>query len=188
MTTAKASSLTLMGHLLELRSRLLKCVLAVVITTIVSFVFANQIFHVLTRLAAGYSLIYIDMTEMFSIYMQVCIAAGIALAMPYLVYQIIMFVFPALSRQEKKYVLIVVPWIFLMFIGGVVFSYFVLLPPGLRFLFTFASDIATPQIRIGSYITVVTRLMLAAGIMFELPVVTTFLGPFGSYHFGMAGQ
>lgn len=179
MAVPKKNNLTLMGHLQELRSRLMKCVLAVVITTAASFVFANQIFQVLTTPAAGYPLIYIDMTEMFSIYMQVCIAAGIASAMPYLVYQVIMFIFPALTKPEKKNILIAIPWIFLMFIGGVVFSYFVLMPPGLKFLFTFGNNIASPQIRIGSYITVVIRIVLAAGIIFELPVITTFLARLG---------
>ncbi len=97
MATPKQKNLTLIGHLQEMRGRLLKCVAAVVVTTAVSFVFANQIFHILTQPAAGYPLIYIDMTEMFSIYVQVCLAAGIALAMPYLVYQVIMFIFPGLT-------------------------------------------------------------------------------------------
>jgi sec-independent protein translocase protein TatC len=179
MAAIKKNKLTLLGHLEELRNRLLKCALMVLITTTLSFVFADQIFQFLTRPSAGYPLIYIDMTEMFSIYMQVCIIAGIALAMPYLLYQVIMFIFPALTVQEKKYILIVIPWIFLMFISGVVFCYFILIPPGLKFLFNFGTNIASPQIRIGSYITVITRLVLVSGIMFELPVVTTFLARLG---------
>jgi sec-independent protein translocase protein TatC len=66
-----------------------------------------------------------------------------------------------------------------MFLGGVAFSYFVLLPPAIRFLFSFGSNIATPQIRIGSYIDVVTRLMFITGCIFELPVATTFLAKLG---------
>ncbi len=176
---AKGKQLSFMGHILELRNRLFKSVIAVIITTIISFVFADQIFRVLTRPAAGYTLIYIDMTEMLGIYMKVCLTAGIALAMPYLVYQVVMFIFPALKPQEKKYVMAIIPWVFLMFIGGVLFSYFVLLPPSVKFLFTFGSEFATPQIRIGSYITVVTRVVLATGCIFELPVVSTFLARLG---------
>ncbi|MDP2932084.1 MAG: twin-arginine translocase subunit TatC [Chloroflexota bacterium] len=129
--------------------------------------------------AGGIKLIYIDMTEMPGIYMKVCLAAGIALAMPYLVYQVIMFMAPTLTPKEKRCVLLVLPWVFLMFAGGVAFSYFVLMSPAVRFLLTFGDNIAIPQIRIGSYITVVTRVILATGGIFELPVVSTFLARLG---------
>ncbi len=66
-----------------------------------------------------------------------------------------------------------------MFIAGVAFSYYIMLPPAINFLLTFGSNIAIPQIRIGSYITVATRVMLAAGIIFELPVISTFLARLG---------
>ena len=90
-----------------------------------------------------------------------------------------MFVSPALSWREKKYIYLALPWITFMFIGGVAFGYFVLLPPALKFLITFGSDIATPMIKIGNYISLVTRLLVALGIVFEIPVVITFLSRLG---------
>ena len=66
-----------------------------------------------------------------------------------------------------------------MFLGGVVFGYFVLIPPATTFLLTFGSDIATPQIKIGNYISIITRLLLAIGLVFEMPVVITFLARIG---------
>jgi sec-independent protein translocase protein TatC len=181
MKNNKNNNLSILGHLSELRSRLIKCVIAVVITSIAAFVFSDQIFHVLTLPASytGINLVYIDMTEMLSIYMTVCLSAGIAVAMPYLVYQILMFVFPALTPPEKKYILMMLPWTAIMFIAGAVFSYYVMLPPSIKFLLTFGSNIAVPQIRIGSYIIVITRVMLAAGVIFELPVISTFLARLG---------
>jgi sec-independent protein translocase protein TatC len=119
------------------------------------------------------------MTEMLSTYMKVALTGGFVLAMPFFVYQIIMFVSPALTRQEKRYVYIAIPWITLMFVGGVAFGYFILLPPAMNFLLTFGSDIATPQIKIGNYITLATRLLVAIGIVFETPVVITFLSRLG---------
>ena len=181
MKPITSKNLTILGHLAELRGRLLKSVIAVLITSIVAFIFSDQIFHILTYPAAGtgVNLVYIDMTEMLGVYMKVCLTAGVALAMPYLVYHILMFVFPALTFMERKYILILLPWIALMFAGGIVFSYYVLIPPAIKFLLTFGSDIAVPQIRIGSYITVVTRVILATGIVFELPVISTFLARLG---------
>ncbi|TET25576.1 MAG: twin-arginine translocase subunit TatC [Dehalococcoidia bacterium] len=171
--------LSLLGHIYELRHRLIKSVIAVLITTVISFIFAKQIFYILILPAGGINLIFIEMTEMISTYMKVSLASGIILAMPYLIYQLIMFVSPALTAREKKYVYIILPWIALMFTAGVLFGYFILIPPATKFLITFGSDIATPQIKIGNYISIVTRLLLAIGLVFEMPVVTTFLSRLG---------
>lgn len=171
--------ISILGHIIELRNRLLKSVIALVITSIISFAFARQIFQILTLPVKGYQLIYIEMTEMIGVYMKVCLISGLVLAMPYLVYQFFMFVAPALTPKEKRYVYIVLPWIFVMFAGGVVFAYYILLPPAAKFLFSFGSDIATPQIKIGNYIGIVARVLLAVGFIFELPVITTFLSRLG---------
>ena len=99
---------TVLGHLSELRHRLIKSVIAVLITTVISFVFAKQIFHILIRpieplLVGGeVNLIYIEMTEMIGTYMKVCLASGIILAMPFLIYQSLMFLSPALKSKEKN--------------------------------------------------------------------------------------
>ena len=171
--------LTILDHLVELRKRLIWSVIAVAITSLVSFIFARQIFDILISPAGNINLIYIEMTEMIGTYMKVCLASGLTLAMPYLMYQFIMFVSPALTSKEKRRVYFILPWIALMFAGGIVFGYFILIPPAAKFLTTFGSDIATPQIKVGNYISVVTRLLLAIGLVFELPVMTTFLARMG---------
>ena len=172
--------LTVLGHLGELRSRLIKSVIAIAIASIVCFILRDYIIHIL-KLPAGadINLQFIEMTEMMGTYMRVSLFGGIALAMPYLAYHGVMFVSPALTRKEKKYVYMILPWIALMFIAGVVFGYFILVPPATKFLLTFGSNVATPQIRVGNYISIITRLLLAIGIIFELPVVTTFLARIG---------
>ena len=171
--------LTVLSHLLELRQRLIKSVIAIAVASVIAFIFYDWIFYILKLPAEGINLIYIEMTEMIGTIMKVCLVTGIILAMPYLVYHGIMFVAPALTPKEKRYVYLILPWIALMFLGGVAFSYFILIPPATRFLISFGSDIATPEIRIGNYIAIVTRLMLAIGLVFEMPVVTTFLSRLG---------
>jgi sec-independent protein translocase protein TatC len=170
---------TIWAHLNELRRRLVICLVAVAVGIVISFVFADQLFKILVWPAKGINLIFIDVTEMLGTYMQVCLVAAIIVAMPVLVYQLIAFVAPALTPREKKYVWIILPFIFLMFMGGVAFSYFVLLPPAMQFLISFGADIATPQIRIGNYVSLIGRLLLATGLIFETPVVTTFLARMG---------
>jgi len=69
----------------------------------------------------------------------------------------------------------VIPWMFLMFLAGVAFGYFLFLPNAITFLTTFANDIAAPMITINSYVSFLTRMLLVLGLVFEMPVVTTFL-------------
>jgi sec-independent protein translocase protein TatC len=175
----KERRLPILGHLAELRTRLTRSALAVLITTVLSFVFYHRIFDVLMRPAGTTQFIAIEMTEMVGVIFRVCLMAGIVLAIPYLTYEFIMFVAPALTPKEKRYVLLAVPWIGLMFVGGVVFGYFVLVPPAMGFLLSFGNDIAVIQPRIGNYINVITRLLLAIGLVFEMPVVSTFLARLG---------
>ena len=170
---------TILGHLRELRQRLVKSAIAVAITTVISFFFFEHIFNFLKVPAGDIELIFIEMTEGLGTFMRVCLVSGIILAMPYLMYHFLMFVTPALTRRERKMVFLILPWIILMFVGGVYFGYQYLIPPATQFLLSFSAGIADPQIRIGNYVTFVTRLLLAIGLAFELPVVTTFLARIG---------
>jgi sec-independent protein translocase protein TatC len=181
--------MTFMGHLLELRQRLIKSAIALFITTIIAFIFAKSIFEFLIAPAPDdISLIYTEMTGFVGPYMKVSLAAGIILAMPVLVYQGIMFISPALTRREKKYVYLTLPWITLMFLGGVAFAYYILLPPATDFLINFqgwspfkstADVIARPEIKIDNYVSIVTRVLVSVGIVFETPVIITFLARIG---------
>ncbi len=180
------NKLTFIGHIGELRHRLLKCVIVLVITIGISFfltepyIFPTLISPVKDLLSANeINFIFTQMTEMIGTYMKVSLAAGIILAMPYLVYQLLMFVSPALTRREKKRVYLLLPWITLMFIVGVAFGYFILIPPATSFLMTFGSNIADPMIKIGNYISIVTRLLVASGAVFETPVIILFLARLG---------
>jgi sec-independent protein translocase protein TatC len=171
--------LSLLGHIVELKKRLLRSAIAVALTTTLSFFFADQIFAFLKAPAGDLSLIFVELTEFISTYMKVCLVSGLILAMPFVTYQLIMFIAPALKRPEKKMLYMVMPWIIIMFAGGALFGYYVLIPPATQFLIGFGSDIAAPQIRVGNYIGFVSRMMLAIGLVFELPVVTTFLARIG---------
>jgi sec-independent protein translocase protein TatC len=166
-------------HLQELRRRLIICLAAVAAGILIAFIFADQLFAILIRPAGNVSLIFVEVTEMLSTYMQVCLIGGIIIAMPVLVYELIAFVSPALNPGEKKSLWIILPFILLMFAGGVLFGYFVLIPPAMQFLLSIGAGIATPQIRIGNYISLVSRLLLAIGLVFETPVITTFLARLG---------
>ncbi len=178
---SKGRHLTLRGHLEELRKRLIWSVIAVVITTGVSFFFADYIFDFFeSRASEDVNLVAIQVTEKVVTYIKVCLYAGVALALPFLVYQAVMFIRPALTRQEKGYLYLLLPGVVLFFATGVAFAYFVFLPPALHFLLQgpWLGDVL-PMISIGDYISVVARLLFAMGLIFEIPLLIYFLTKIG---------
>jgi len=108
-----------------------------------------------------------------------CLTAGFIIAMPFIVYQFFAFLAPALRTSEKRYVYTALPFIGGLFLAGVAFAYYVALPAALNFLLTFGSDIASPEIRISNYINIVTRLLVAVGISFEMPIIIMVLARVG---------
>lgn len=174
--------MTFMGHLVELRTRLIRVSIALVAGVIISFVFRVRIFDILVDPAPDSireQLIIIKMTGGLSIAMKLSLAGGFILAMPVLVHQFIMFVSPALTRREKKYVYLALPWITVLFLGGVAFAYFILVPPATAFLLTFGSEFGSMEPTTEDYISLVTRYIVAVGLVFEIPVIITFLARLG---------
>jgi sec-independent protein translocase protein TatC len=169
--------LPLREHLIELRNRLIKAVLAVIITTGISLTFAEQEVALLVRLAEPHKLIAIEPTEAFTSYLKVAFYTGIAASMPLLVYQLFRFLAPGLTRSEKRAVLISLPGITLFFAMGMVFCYFVVLPSAIGFLLDFGPVESTP--RVSSFLSFVTRFLLAMGIAFETPIIIFMLSRLG---------
>ena len=170
-----APRLSFMDHLRELRNRLMVAIIAVFVGSVVSFIYYKQIFNILEYPARNITFTTVDMMERASAIMTVAIVGGIVLAMPVLLYEGIMFVAPALTRREKKWVFLIIPWIFVMFLGGCAFSFFVLAPWTMNFLNNFGNSVAEYFPRIGNYIGFLSKLVLGIGLLFEMPVLATFL-------------
>ena len=170
---------TLLGHLRELRKRLVRSAIAVVVGVVLCFIFHDWLFYFLQLPARGQAFVIIDITENISTIMLVSFVGGIILAMPVIIYHGVMFATPALTFREKKWILIIIPWIAIMFLGGVAFGYFMLAPWTIWFLTTFGRDIAEPTIRISNYVGFLAKLLLLCGLVFEMPVITTFLARVG---------
>jgi len=164
----------LIEHLEELRERLIKCLIALAITTALSFAFTSWIIRVLIA-PAGIKPVFLRPTEMFVTYFKVALLAGVALAMPVIVYQTVQFVLPGLKGGERTYLRTIVPGATLSFVLGVMFTYFVLLPFSLRYLLTFGGDLVEAKWAIGEYISFVTTLLFWTGVVFETPLVIFFL-------------
>jgi len=176
---SRESKLTLMWHLRELRSCLLRCVVALLIALPVSFYFTQTVLEVLTRPTPGLELVYTEITEMLGTYVKVALYTALALALPFIAYQTVTFVRPALTGREKTYLYLLLPSVLLFFVAGAAFAYFVLIPPAFDFLLAFGTEIAQPMIKVSNYISVLTRLVFWIGICFEIPIVLFFLTKIG---------
>jgi len=177
---AAEAKMPMMRHLKEMKSRVAKSVIVMVITTGLAFAFGEQLLEILKAPApSDIKLIAIELTENLIVFLKISLAGGFVLAMPFLVYQLLAFVSPALTSKEKSYIYRIMPFIAIMFFAGVAFAYFVGLPPALNFLTTFMADQVEPHIRINDYVNVVTRMIIAVGLVFETPVIIMFLARMG---------
>ena len=177
--------LPLGSHLLELRRRMTYCAIVVAATTAVAFVFHQQILRFLMVPAKQFEQtplegpIYTGLAELISIAFKASLLFGIFASLPFVLYQIAMFVSPGLNRKERIYLYTLMPVSLLTFVLGAAFGYFVLFPPMVNFLLNFGNDIAVPAISISSYTNLMISLLFWMGVIFELPVVIFFLAKIG---------
>jgi len=169
--TERDKELSLMQHLGELRTRLMVASFAVLVTTAFSFVFATQIIEILKAPSGVARLVALSPTENFTTYMRVSLFSGLALAMPVLLYEVYAYVDPALRPNERRFLLTLGPFALLLFVGGMAFCYFVLLPSSIQFLINFGSQVIENQLRASEYISFVTTFILAMGLVFEIPII-----------------
>ncbi len=170
-------SMTLIAHLTELRSRLIKSLIAVAVGSVVGYCFIGDIMHYLT-LPAG-KLYYMQPSEAFFTYIKVAIVAGFLLALPVVFYQAWRFFLPALTRKERLVLGLVVPISVLLFFAGLAFSFFLVLPAGIRFFMSFGYGELEALFSINRYFDFVISFVLPFGFVFELPLIITILGKIG---------
>lgn len=169
--------MTLTEHLTELRSRLIKSILAIVIGALGSYFFADILIRYLTEPID--ELVFIKPTEAFFTYIKVSLLAGLIIALPVVLYQFWSFILPALQDREKKYLNILLPVSVILFAVGIAFCFFIVLPLGMRFLLDFGSIDLEPMISISYYISFLTSLILPFGLIFQLPLVINLLVKWG---------
>ena len=168
---APAAEMSLVGHLTELRDRLIRIVLAVAVASIVGFLLGDQIVSILRAPIPGDKpLYYTGLGDAFVIKLKIAIVVGVILAMPVILYQLWAFVAPGLTVDERR---IVRPWIPLalaFFAVGVAIAY-VILPFAAGFLIGFSTADLQPLITAGAYFDFVTTMFLAFGLIMEFPII-----------------
>ena len=174
--------LSLVQHLGELRDRLVVTAIALVATTAIAFFFATQLIRILiipvdcvfiptfTCHEPPTTLISLSPTENFATYFRVALFAGLALAMPVILYEIYAYVDPALLPKERRFIRLMGLPVIGLFLAGMLFCYFILLPNAIKFLINFGDEVIKNQLRAADYISFVTIFILGMGLIFEVPV------------------
>ena len=171
--------MSILEHLGELRDRLIKSVVALLVGTVLSLAFTPRLLEFLIAPMGGKQPISLKPTESIIIYFKVALVAGAVLAMPVIIYQFLMFILPGLTKEERKYLRVIVPGASLLFATGVAFATFVMLPFTIKYLQSFLADIIQPTYSIDYYISFVTTLMFWVGVIFETPLIIAFLARLG---------
>ena len=175
MTDEKQS---LLDHIEELRKTLFKILIGLVVGVVVAAFFVKPILEFLATPIGGLENLHaIEVTESVGVYMRIALLAGFLLALPWIFYQLFRFVGKGLMEKERKTILIAVPFATLMFLGGVTFAYFIMLPASLDFLIGILG--INTMIRVKSYFSFITNLLFWIGISFEMPLIVYVLARFG---------
>ena len=165
-------------HIDELRSRLIKIVIGLVIAIVVSMIFADKLMALLAQPVGGLEALQsIEVTESITAFMRIALLSGAIIASPWIVYQLLAFILPGLESREKRWVFVGLPAIVILFLSGVAFTYFVMLPTAIPVLLTFMNVQTVP--RVSSYIKFITGMMFWVGVAFQTPLLAFLLAKLG---------
>lgn len=189
MTTEEAR-MSFIEHLEELRKRLLRAVLAIVVGFGVCFVFKEKLFEIIAGpviklLPQGSSLVFTGLPDPFFMYLKTAFVAGVFLVLPLVIYQMWLFVRPGLYERERKLAFPFISFAVLLFYAGGAFAYFLVFPAAFKFFLGFQTEALKPMLSIRDYVSLVMILMLAFGAVFETPIVIVLLGLLGVVHSDM---
>jgi sec-independent protein translocase protein TatC len=171
--------MSFLEHLVELRGRLAKSVLALLICSLASFFIAKPILLFLLAPMGEYPVIAPRPTTSIGIFMRIALLSGVVFSTPIITYQLLCFITPGLTRQERRSLYWIIPGITISFLSGATFAYFVMVPAAIPFLLGFLSDIVQPTWMVDEYIPFVLSLVFWVGISFETPLICYFLARLG---------
>lgn len=181
MARTVTDKMSFMEHLGELRQRIVRALIGVLVGLLIAFPFSQAIVDHLARpiQATGNTLVFLAVTEAFWVQMKVALIAGLFFASPVILWQVWSFVSPGLYAHEKKYAGPFVVVGSLLFLGGGAFSLKVVTPYAVQFLLSYSRPGLQPMISIGSYIDFLLKFTLAFGLVFELPLAITLAARMG---------
>ncbi len=182
--TIDESRMSFFEHLEELRTRLIRAVIGILIGFIICIFFKERLYNILADpilvlLPKDSSLVFTSLPDPFFIHLKVAFVVGLFLAFPFVLYQLWLFIKPGLLDHERKLALPTIVIATMLFYGGAAFAYFVVFPAAFSFFLGYETTVLKPMIAIKEYVSLVALLMLAFGAVFETPVLIVFLGLLG---------
>jgi sec-independent protein translocase protein TatC len=167
-----------------LRKRLVRSMIAVGVAFLGCFAFKEELFRIVAQplisvLPQGSYMVYTGLPEAFFTYIKVSFYAGLFVSSPIVLYHIWKFISPGLFPKEKKFVAPFVITSTLLFVGGVCFGYFLVLPSAYKFFLEFTTDFLKPMLSMQEYLSLTLKLLLSFGIIFEIPVFLFFMTKIG---------
>ncbi|MEX1143426.1 MAG: twin-arginine translocase subunit TatC [Anaerolineales bacterium] len=165
-------------HLAALRGHLLRATLALILVAMIAFQYSGVLLNWLAAPIGGLQALQaVDVTEPIGVVMRVTMLSSFALTLPYIAFELLLFIAPGLSRRARLIGLLAIPLVFVLFVVGMLFTYYYLLPPAVNFLLNFM-EIPT-NVRPSSYVGFATGLMFWVGLSFEFPLVSYVLAAMG---------
>ena len=177
----------ILDHFREIKKRLIRYFIFLGIFIVTSLIFFKKIINIFIEPAnkifinSGVegSIVFGRVTEAWGAAARTSIILGFSLSIPFLLYEIIMFLRPGLMGRERFYVYLLIPFCFIFFILGAAFGYFFVIPSALNFLINFGDDIAQPMINIGPLTSLMFSMMFWMGLIFQIPLIMFLLGSLG---------
>ena len=168
---ATEKEMTLLDHITELRKRLFRAVVAVILMTLLASLVVDYVVAWLVKPLGGALVVALSPTEAPMTYFKIALVLGVGASLPYLLYQIYSFIAPGLFVNERKTILFIIPAIMVFFILGALFTLQILVPLSMPVLMGFFGTVVTPQYSLEKYLSFVTMLLLWMGIIFQTPLV-----------------
>jgi sec-independent protein translocase protein TatC len=176
------AEMSFLDHLEELRWRLIYAFIGLIIGTVIAWIFIDYLIEYVLLKPAMDNNIDLQNLRPFGqlfLYVQVAIITGIVISIPNLFYQLWKFISPALRKNERKYIIRIVIFSSFCFIAGIVFAFFIMLPLTFGFAAQFGTDAIKNEFAIDEYMSIIISIMIAAGLIFELPMLSFFLSKLG---------
>jgi sec-independent protein translocase protein TatC len=171
--------MSVFDHLEELRRRIFYSLICLVVSAIACFVFVRPIVQLLEVPAQGIKFLQLAPGEFFFVSFKVAGYTGLLLSSPFILYQIIQFVLPGLTRRERRLILPVMVGSSFLFFGGLVFAYYLLIPAALNFFISYGADVVEQSWSIEKYFEFVLSLLFCTGLAFQIPIIQVLLGALG---------
>nr|QUE28149.1 tatC [Sahlingia subintegra] len=170
------SQMTITEHFQELRQRILLSIIIFIIVTFINFLYIEPIVTFLQLPATGIKFLQLGPGEYFFSTMKIAFYLGLIFSSPFLVYQLILFIIPGLTKKERFIIIPLIIASISLFLSGLIFSYFILIPAALNFLISYGSDLVQPLWSFEQYFDFILVLLISTGIVFQIPILQVVLG------------